>query len=95
MPAIILAPIHAADLAATADSDQIIALDETLARLEDWNPELAEIVRLRYYAGLTSEQAAEVMGLTLRTFNRRWSLARGWLSQEIERISEDEESDGE
>ena len=87
-------PIDAADLAATADSDQIIALDEALARLEEWNPELTEIVRLRYYAGLTGEQAAEVMGLTMRTFNRRWSLARGWLAQEIEGNSEDGENDG-
>lgn len=87
-------PIDAADLAATADSDQIIALDEALARLEEWNPELTEIVRLRYYAGLTGEQAAEVMGLTMRTFNRRWSLARGWLAQEIEENSEDGENDG-
>jgi len=82
-------PIDAADLAATADSHQIIALDMTLQRLEEWNPELAEIVRLRYFAGLSSEQAADVMGLSLRTFNRRWSLARGWLAQEIEKIDLD------
>ena len=88
-------PIDAADLAATGDSEQIMALEEALTRLEEWNAELAEIVRLRYYAGLTGEQAAEVMGLTLRTFNRRWSLARGWLAQEIEQGSQELESDDE
>lgn len=88
-------PVDAADLAATADSEQIIALEESLTRLEEWNAELAEIVRLRYYAGLTGEQAAEVMGLTLRTFNRRWSLARGWLAQDIEHGPQDSENNDE
>ena len=76
-------PVDADDLAATADSQQIVALEGAVKRLEDWNSELGEVVRLRFYAGLTSEQAAEVMGLTLRTFKRRWSLARGWLERDI------------
>ncbi len=76
-------PIDANDLAATADSRQIIALDDAVKRLEEWNSELGEVVRLRFYAGLTSEQASEVMGLTLRTFKRRWSLARGWLERDL------------
>ena len=76
-------PSDADDLAATADSDQILQLEDAVTRLEEWNPELGEIVRLRFYAGLTNEQAAEVMGLALRTFKRRWSLARGWLARDI------------
>ncbi|MCH2144349.1 MAG: ECF-type sigma factor [Phycisphaerales bacterium] len=88
-------PIDANDLAETADSRQIIALDDAVKRLEEWNPELGEVVRLRFYAGLTSEQASEVMGLTLRTFKRRWSLARGWLERDLvgdlERPGQDDE----
>ena len=76
-------PIDADDLAATADSNQILLLEDAVTRLDEWNAELGEIVRLRFYAGLTSEQAAEVMGLTLRTFKRRWSLARGWLARDL------------
>lgn len=76
-------PIDANDLAASADSEEIVALEDAVARLEKWNPGLGEIVRLRFYAGLTSEQAADVMGLSLRTFKRRWSLARGWLSRDL------------
>jgi RNA polymerase sigma factor (TIGR02999 family) len=86
-------PIDADDLAATADSSQIIALEDAVNRLEQWNGELGEIVRLRFYAGLTTEQAADVMGLTLRTFKRRWSLARGWLEQDLRGDLEEPDDD--
>lgn len=77
-------PVNAEDLAGSTDSDQILALDGAVSRLEERDRELGEIVRLRFYAGLTCEQAAEVMALPLRTFKRRWSLARACLVQDIE-----------
>lgn len=54
-------------------------LSEAIADLEQLDPELAEIVRLRYFAGLTQEQAARATGLSLRTLQRKWKLASGWL----------------
>lgn len=76
-------PIDAEDLASSADPEDILALEEAVSRLEQQDEELGEVVRLRFYAGLSREQAAEVMGLSLRTFRRRWDLARGWLLQAL------------
>jgi RNA polymerase sigma factor (TIGR02999 family) len=82
-------PLDAVELMNSVDTEQIVALEEVVSRLEKQDAELGEIVRLRFYAGLTSEQAAEVMSLPLRTFKRRWSLARGFLMREIERAREE------
>src|SRR5262249_11759423 len=67
------------DLAADEPLDDLLALDEALARLAAEDPEVAQVVRLRYFAGLTAEQAAEALGLSLRTANRHWAYARAWL----------------
>ena len=88
-------PLDAVDLVAAGDCDQIILLEAAVSRLEKQDSELAEIVRLRFYAGLTSEQAAHVMDLPLRTFKRRWSLARGYLMREFERSCEESAHDAE
>lgn len=60
-----------------------MALDEALKKLEAEDPEKAKLVRLRYFAGLTIQQAADVMNWSLATANRHWSYARSWLFQEI------------
>ena len=77
-------PINAEDLAASTESVDIVALDGAVSRLEERDGELGEIVRLRFYAGLTCEQAAMIMDIPLRTFKRRWSLARACLAQDLE-----------
>ena len=59
------------------------ALDEALARLEADDPEKADLVKLRYFAGLTTSQAAKILGISIATANRHWSYARSWLFQEI------------
>jgi RNA polymerase sigma factor (TIGR02999 family) len=59
------------------------ALDEALARLEAEDPEKADLVKLRYFAGLTTSQAAKILGISIATANRHWSYARSWLFQEI------------
>jgi RNA polymerase sigma factor (TIGR02999 family) len=64
-----------ADLA-SADASQILALDEALARLETDDAQAANIVRLRFYAGLSVDQAAEALGLSPRTAARLWNYAR-------------------
>ena len=61
----------------------LLALDEALARLEDKDPEKAHLVKLRYFAGLTTSQAADVLQISVATANRHWSYARSWLFQEI------------
>lgn len=65
------------------DIDQLLDLDAALTRLAETNPDLARIVKLRYFAGLTVEEAAAVMGISTRTLKRRWSFARAWLGREL------------
>jgi RNA polymerase sigma factor (TIGR02999 family) len=61
----------------------LLALDEALARLEAEDPEKASLVKLRYFAGLTTSQSAEILKVSLPTANRHWSYARSWLFREI------------
>jgi RNA polymerase sigma factor (TIGR02999 family) len=68
-----------ADLASAEDSFEILAFDEAFLRLEGEHPKAAAVVRLRFYAGLSVEQAAEALGISPRTVNREWTFARAWL----------------
>ena len=70
------------DAGATAD-DMLPALDEALARLEQLDPEQARIVELRFFAGLSVEDAAAALGMSPATLKRRWALARAWLHREL------------
>jgi len=60
-------------------SDDLLALDEALERLAHEEPVKAELVKLRYFAGLTLEQAAACQGISLATAKRHWAVARAWL----------------
>src|SRR5262249_54300978 len=60
-------------VARDGDADELLALDEALARLAAADPRRAELVRLRYFAGLTLEQAAELLGISRATANRHWA----------------------
>lgn len=64
-------------------STDILALDEALAKFEATDKGKADLVKLRYFAGLTVEQAAEVLGISERTAKRYWAYARAWLYDEI------------
>ncbi len=66
------------------DDATLIALDEALTRLEQQDPKLAELVKLRYFTGMTVDQTAEVLGVSPRTVKRNWAFARAWLMREIE-----------
>ncbi len=66
-------------------SDDLIALDEALAKLAAEEPVKANLVKLRYFAGLTLEQAAAVLEISLATARRYWSYARVWLLHEIKK----------
>jgi RNA polymerase sigma factor (TIGR02999 family) len=63
----------------------LVAIDNLIARLEQQDTRMAEIVKLRYFAGLTSEETAAAMDLAPRTVYRVWTAARAWLRAELER----------
>lgn len=72
-------PLDVVELAAAADSQQILALDEAISRLEEQDAECAEVVRLRFYAGLSVAEAAKAMSVSPRTIKREWAFARAYL----------------
>jgi RNA polymerase sigma factor (TIGR02999 family) len=59
--------------------DELIALDEALTNLAKAHPEKAQLVNLRYFGGLTHEEAAQALGVSISTADRHWSFARAWL----------------
>ena len=67
------------ELAGDQDLDQILALDDAFRRLEEQDPEAADVVRLRFFAGLSVEETAQATGLSERTVKREWAFARAWL----------------
>jgi RNA polymerase sigma factor (TIGR02999 family) len=67
--------------------EDIVALDEALERLSLEDPAKATLVKLRYFAGLTTKQAAKTLGISLATAERHWSYARVWLFYEIKKGS--------
>jgi len=66
-----------------APAEDMIELDRALERLESEHPERAEIVMLRYFAGLTNDQVAVVLDVSTRTVERGWRFARAWLHKEL------------
>ena len=68
-----------------ADPDDVLALDAAVEKLATVSPDGAEVVRLRFYAGLTAEQAAAALGTTERAVRHRWTVARAWLFRELSR----------
>jgi RNA polymerase sigma factor (TIGR02999 family) len=72
------------DLAAPeARSDDLVALDEALTRLESHDPDAARLVKLRYFAGLSHQEAAEALGISRGTADRLWALGRAWLFRQL------------
>jgi RNA polymerase sigma factor (TIGR02999 family) len=71
------------DLAIMADDDTLLAVDEALTKFAKEDPDAAEFIKLRFFAGFTTEEAAQVLGIHERTARRHWRFARGWLYQEL------------
>jgi RNA polymerase sigma factor (TIGR02999 family) len=72
------------DLAAPSEhSDDLLALDEALTRLESHDPSAAQLVKLRYFAGLSHQDAADALGISRGAADRLWALARAWLFRRI------------
>jgi RNA polymerase sigma factor (TIGR02999 family) len=77
-------------LAAPEPREDLVALDDALNKLAAADPTAAQLVQLRYFAGLAIPEAAQVLGVSPRTADRLWAYARAWLHQEIEGGTHDE-----
>jgi RNA polymerase sigma factor (TIGR02999 family) len=76
------------DLGEEEGSDEFVALDEALERLDGEEPVAAQVVKLRYFAGLSIEQTAAALGISVRTTNRHWAYARAWLFRQLRGVDE-------
>jgi RNA polymerase sigma factor (TIGR02999 family) len=76
-------PVNVDHLESPKHDEEILAVDEALAKLASENPPVAQLVNLRYFAGLTLEEAAGVLQVSVRTAHRYWEYARAWLHREI------------
>lgn len=72
-----------ADFASASDDDQLLAVNGALDKLGAQNKAEAELVKLRYFVGMTLEEAAKVLGISARTADNYWAHARAWLFREI------------
>lgn len=72
-------PLDAVELARTGSYDEVLAVDDALRTLAEENERAAEIVRLRFFAGLEEAEAADVLGISPRTARREWAFARAFL----------------
>jgi len=73
------------ELAAPAPDDELLAVNDALEKLAVRDRKKAELVKLRYFVGLTTEEAAEVLGISVPTADRWWNFSRAWLFEEMER----------
>jgi RNA polymerase sigma factor (TIGR02999 family) len=73
------------ELAIDSTGADLFAVDETLSRLAAREPVIARLVELRFFAGLTLQEAAECLGIAERTAYRHWAYARAWLRRELDR----------
>ncbi len=76
-------PLSMADVAESWNLEETVSLDDALRRLESRGAEIAEVVRLRFFAGLTIEQTAEALDISPATVKRRWEFGRTWLYREL------------
>jgi RNA polymerase sigma factor (TIGR02999 family) len=78
-------PMSVLDLAASPESEDILAFDEAISRLDKETPLAASVVRLRFYAGLSIDETAEALAISPRSVDREWTYARAWLFQALEK----------
>jgi RNA polymerase sigma factor (TIGR02999 family) len=77
-------PLEEDQIAAPEVEGELIELDAALQKLQAKDSRKAELVKLRYFAGLTQQQAAEALGISVATADRDWAYARAWLRREME-----------
>jgi RNA polymerase sigma factor (TIGR02999 family) len=81
---------HAGALLTDEGSGELLMIDEALDRLSKANPRAAQVVERRFFAGLTLDETAASLGLSTKTVQRDWTLARAWLQKEILRLQAEE-----
>lgn len=86
--------VKLSQVAATVNgpSVDVLAVDEALRKLEQQNPRKAELVRLRFFAGLTLAEAARALGISVSTADNDWAYAKTWLRLEMSEVDEVEEN---
>jgi RNA polymerase sigma factor (TIGR02999 family) len=75
--------LEGADVAAEASLDELLVIDEAIAKLAGEDPRAAELVKLRYFAGLSLDEAAEAVGMSRSSAYEHWSYAKAWLHCEV------------
>ena len=76
-------PLDVLDLATRDDVEEILSVDEAVCRLEETDQRMGAIVKLRFYAGLSELETAQALGISDRTVQREWVLARAWLKRRL------------
>ena len=71
------------EVAILADPEALLLIDEALEKLEQEDREAAQLVKLRFFAGMTNEEAGQALGVSARTAKRYWTFARAWLFREL------------
>ena len=77
--------VHEIEIAAPAKDEELLALSDALEKFAIRDKKKAELVKLRYFVGFTTEEAAQVLGISVPTADRWWNFSRAWLYEEIER----------
>ncbi len=81
----VMVPLEVAQVGNSSDPVPLDELDEALNRLEAIRPRHSRIVELRFFGGLTTEEAAEALGVSVRTVEREWAFAKAWLFGQLSR----------
>jgi RNA polymerase sigma-70 factor (ECF subfamily) len=76
-------PLEEAEIAVESEAADVVALDEALVRLASFDERKAQILELKYFGGMTEEEVAEALGLSVRTLGRELRLAKAWISQAL------------
>lgn len=76
-------PLDEAVLVSDDDAEQFLVLNDLLSRLEQMEPRLCRVVECRYFAGLSIEETAAALGISVATVKRDWTMARAWLNREM------------
>jgi len=77
--------LDAVEIPDVTPPDEFLRIQEALTRFENREPDKAEVVHLKYFIGLTHQEVAELLGLSLRTVERHWAYAKAWLARELEK----------
>jgi RNA polymerase sigma factor (TIGR02999 family) len=77
-------PLNVVDLAADVDPEEILTLEDAIRRLAQEDPEVAKVVNLRFFAGLSVDETASALGVSASSVDRDWAYARAWLRRAID-----------